>query len=313
MNGMGGTLLPLETMESICKLWMKDEPDNPKPYLRLSSAYKQGKVRLPEALALSEKALDLLVAGQLRLHGDIFGQMTDSLLPFAYVTAAELASDDGQYAKALAYAKAGETLGSATRPEGFTVEAQIWEALGHPSNAKTALIEAWKRGSEDAQKKLAADYPDVLRNATAAAPDSTRKNSPTFHGTTLDGKEVNFSQLKGKVIVANFWYTGCGPCKAEIPDLNRLARKFQDWDVIFLAFDVNDDEDDAALRRFLKQYPFDYTIVPHAGDTATQFGIHLFPSHVIVDRDGKIESKLEGGGANVQDLETIVARLVGKP
>ncbi len=153
LTGIGGTLIPLETTETICRLWIKDEPDNPTPYGRLAEAYEFEHVHLADGLVLSEKALRLLVAGQLRLHGDIFGKITDLWLPALYVTAAKLACDQGQYEKGLAYAKASEALGSTNGPKAFEVEAQIWEALGRAPKAKAALTEAWKRGSEDAQKR----------------------------------------------------------------------------------------------------------------------------------------------------------------
>jgi thiol-disulfide isomerase/thioredoxin len=292
---------------------MKDEPDDPTPYLVLSEAYKRGKIKLPEALLLNEKALELLVAGQMRLHGDRFGTMTKLYLPLAYTTAAELAGDEGQYARALAYAKAAEAMDTATQARGFEVEAQIWEALGRNPDEKAALVEAWKRGSQAAFKKLGEQYPEVVGNNPVGAPDPARKDAPAFRGTTLDGKPVDSAQLRGKIVVANFWYTGCLPCKAEIPDLNRLVKKFQGRAVVFLAFDINDDEDEGTLRRFLKEYPFDYAIVPHASKIAAQFGMQVFPAHVVVNREGKIESKLQGGGSNVAELDTVLARLVEKP
>jgi thiol-disulfide isomerase/thioredoxin len=245
----------------------------------------------------------------LRLHGDVYGKMTNLLLPAAYVTAAELARDNGQFAKALAYAKASETMGAQTLATGYAVEAQIWEMLGRIPNATAALKEAWQRGSQEAHAKLAERYPEALRETAAPAP--TRKDAPAFRAVTLDGKELDSTQLRGKVMVANFWFTGCGPCKAEIPELNKLTKEFQGKDVVFLAFTLDDDE--TTLRRFLKEYPFDYTIVPRSDKIAAQFGIESYPSHVVVGQDGKIESRLIGGGEHrAEELRTIMARLIGK-
>jgi thiol-disulfide isomerase/thioredoxin len=307
LDSIGGVDMPLETTEAICIPWMKDDPENPKPYLHLAQSYQREKVKTREALATIETALDLLAAGQLRLHGDIYDKMTDLLLPSAYVTAADLARQNGQFGKALAYAKAAETMGSQTLATGYAMEAQIWEMLGRTANTKAALKEAWQRGSRDAYAKLAERYPEALHEAGAPAP--TRKDAPSFRATTLDGKELDSTGLRGKVIVANFWFTGCGPCKAEIPGLNKLTKQFQSKDVVFLAFTLDDDE--ATLRRFLKEYPFDYTIVPRADKIATQFGIEAYPSHVIIGRDGKIESRLTGAGEHrAEELQTIVARLI---
>lgn len=265
-----------------------------------------------DALALSEKALDLLVAGQVRLHGDIFGKMTELWLPAAYITAAKLACDQGQYAKALAYAKTSENVGSEIRPEGFVVEAQIWQALSRAPNTNAALTEAWERGSREGQEQLAALYRDAADKVPVSAPKAERKDSPAFRSKTPEGKEVDSAQLRGKIVVANFWFTGCGPCKAEIPDLNRLANKYQGKDAISLAFALDDDE--AILRHFLDEYPFSCTIVPRASAILAKFGINTFPSHVVVDRDSKVEARLIGAGTNVEEaLETIVTRLHAKP
>jgi thiol-disulfide isomerase/thioredoxin len=125
----------------------------------------------------------------------------------------------------------------------------------------------------------------------------------------LDGAPIDSEQLRGKVVVANFWFTGCGPCKAEMPDLNRLKREFAGKEVVFLAFTFEKDE--AVLRRFLKEYPFEYTIVPGADAVAAALGIESYPSHVIISPEGKIESMLVGAGpSRADELKAIIARLV---
>lgn len=276
LDSIGGDAIPPDTIEAICRAWMKEEPENPKPYFQLAQAWKRHQVKTPEALAYAEKALDLLAAGQLRLHGDVFGKMTDLVWPGVYLTAAELALDQQQFAKALAYVKGSEAVDKQTPPMGLGMEAKVWERLGR------------------------APMPGATAN---------RNDAPPFHATSLDGKALDSQQLRGKVIVANFWFTGCGPCKAEIPDLNRLTKEFAGKDVVFLVFSL--DNEDAVLRRFLKEYPFDYTIVPRAERIATQFGVQSYPSHAIIGPDGKIEAMLAGGGEHrADDLRNIIARLV---
>ena len=55
-----------------------------------------------------------------------------------------------------------------------------------------------------------------------------------FIVTTINGEHIKLSELRGKVVVLNFWFTKCGPCKLEIPDLNGLVNEFKDKDVVFL-------------------------------------------------------------------------------
>ncbi|MCU1232603.1 MAG: hypothetical protein JWP63_570 [Candidatus Solibacter sp.] len=296
--------IPLETVKTICEPWIADEPANPKPYFLLAQAYQHGE-QAKAGLAAIEKALDLFADGQLRLHGDLYGKMTERLTPIAYLTAAELARDDGQFARAIAYVKAAENLGAETLAAPYGVEAQIWGKLGRTANQKAALKEAWQRGDSAAYAKLEARFPDALHES---APASKRKDAPAFHSVTFEGKALDSTDLRGKVVVANFWFTGCGPCKAEIPDLNRLTKEFAGKDVVFLAFTLDDDME--LLHRFLKDVPFDYTIVPRSSAIADQFGVQSYPSHIVIGADGKIESMLMGGGPHrAEELKTIVARL----
>jgi hypothetical protein len=96
-----------------------------------------------------------------------------------------------------------------------------------------------------------------------------------------------------------------------MPDLNRVVRDFAGKEVVFLAFTFEDDE--AVLRRFLKEYPFEYTIVPRADKIAAAFGIQSYPSHVIIGPDGKIESMLIGAGEHrAGELKTIIGRLAAR-
>jgi thiol-disulfide isomerase/thioredoxin len=303
LDGVGAASLPADVVEPVCRAWMKEQPQNPKPYYLLAQALHATPA---EALPLAERALDLLAAGQLRLHGDVYGKMTARLLPSVYASAANHALALGEFAKALAYAKAAETTGSETDGNGFRIEARTWEKLGRAPNAAAAWKEAWQRGDESAHQILLAKYSEALKENVGAA---KRKQAPSFQLTSLDGAAVDSAQLRGKIVVANFWFTGCGPCKAEIPDLNRLVQEFAGKDVVFLAFSL--DEDAAVLRRFLKEYPFEYTIVPRADKVAAAFGIESYPSHVIIGADGEIESMLVGGGEHrAQELRTVIARLI---
>lgn len=110
-----------------------------------------------------------------------------------------------------------------------------------------------------------------------------------------------------KVIVLNFWFTACTPCKAEIQELNRLKQEYGDVEFIAVALDKSE-----RLKDFLKDFPFEYRIVPDTGSAVTKkFGIKAFPSHLIIDQDGKIYYRRTGGGENVfQDLSGVIDRLL---
>lgn len=129
----------------------------------------------------------------------------------------------------------------------------------------------------------------------------TRRESPNFTGITLDGKTINSSALKGKVLVLNLWFINCPNCIQEIKLLNEVVDAYRDnKDVVFIGLASNTKPE---LEKFLVKYPFKYQIIPNAGTfTLFKFGapkkdgkMYLgYPVHVVVDREGKIALQVEG-------------------
>jgi thiol-disulfide isomerase/thioredoxin len=113
---------------------------------------------------------------------------------------------------------------------------------------------------------------------------------------TLDGKPMHLSELRGKVVVLNFWATWCPPCVEEAPALNRLQRHIEPMGGTILGVSI--DEDPAAYEKFLK----DFAIVfptwrdPNVKDNKSKielgYGTSLIPETYVIDRHGKIARKL---------------------
>jgi len=109
--------------------------------------------------------------------------------------------------------------------------------------------------------------------------------------TTLKGDELRAEDLKGKILVINYWFVGCKPCIAEIPELNQLVVKYQDDNVLFLAL-ANDPADRVAS--LLTRFPFNYTIIPDEMKFGMNLGIRTYPTHMFVDPEGKIVDLFSG-------------------
>jgi peroxiredoxin len=121
---------------------------------------------------------------------------------------------------------------------------------------------------------------------TVASPRQERTEAPLFEAPTLDGKLIRTEDLKGKVVVLNFWFIGCPGCMSEIVSLNSLASKFKDnKDVTFIAVAPDARED---IRAFTKQYPFDYELVGSARSILNLFDFKGFPRNIVIGRDGRI-------------------------
>ncbi len=147
-------------------------------------------------------------------------------------------------------------------------------------------------------------FREVLRKRAYAILGKTPANA--FSVTSLDGKKLDLVALKGRVVVLNFWFIGCGPCRAEMPGLNQLVKEFNGKDVVFVAF-ASDEEKE--LRDFLKNRPFDYQIIPQASDVETNYQVSVWPTHIIIDREGNVASRSKGGGENRhKELRKLIER-----
>ncbi|MGC6480312.1 MAG: TlpA family protein disulfide reductase [Flavobacteriaceae bacterium] len=106
--------------------------------------------------------------------------------------------------------------------------------------------------------------------------------------------EINYlAKYTGKVVVINFWYIKCGPCFVEIPALNELVADYKkNKDVVFLAFSAQDTA--AEIQDFLKENPFNYQHIPEAAAYAGELDIYAYPTHLIIDPNGKIRFMISG-------------------
>jgi cytochrome c biogenesis protein CcmG/thiol:disulfide interchange protein DsbE len=116
------------------------------------------------------------------------------------------------------------------------------------------------------------------------APDFTVQDS---------GNQVTLSQLRGKIVVLNFWATWCAPCVEEVPSLVQLQQKMRTKGVIVLAVSV--DEDGSAYRDFLQKHNVDLLTIRDATQKSNAlYGTFKFPETYIIDRNGTMRRKFIG-------------------
>ncbi len=313
---------PLEVIEAICQKWIEAEPDNPHPYFNLATSYSTHKYKHEQTASLVDKAIDLTLQGKALLYGDLSIKSSEYRLVSAYKIKAEAALDQKQYGEAIAAVKAAQALQADTSAALYLLEARIWEYLSFTARAESALLQAWRTGSDEAENRLKAIYQRThggldgfesylgAKRSEMAAAGSGKKNLPSFKVTALNGQQFDLAALRGKVVVLNFWFIGCAPCRSEIPDLNKLVAEFKDKNVVFLAMAMDKQDE---LRKFLKEIPFDYQVIPEAGAfIVTQMGISAFPTHIIVGPEGQIEATFRGAGEKrPQELRLLISRLLG--
>jgi len=115
---------------------------------------------------------------------------------------------------------------------------------------------------------------------------TTGERLGAFSFRDLNKNKYKLKDLAGKVVVLNFWFINCPPCRKEIPDLNDLVDRFKNNpDVVFIAVAL---DDPYQLEDFLKQQPYHYNIVADGRYDAQRYGIKSYPTHVVLDRNSNI-------------------------
>lgn len=136
---------------------------------------------------------------------------------------------------------------------------------------------------------------DSLYFARLQERDSCLKGcvAPNFEATSVNGKKIELSKLKGQVVVLNFWFTNCQPCIEEIPSLNKLVEHYSGKDVQFISFAP---EDAAALLKFFQTHSFKFTAIAGSEDIRrNKFKLFsAWPYTIIIDREGRINKMWSG-------------------
>jgi len=134
--------------------------------------------------------------------------------------------------------------------------------------------------------QVALDAPQFAAAMAKLESDDKRRQEANFTLTDLDGKTWTLKELRGEVVLVNFWATWCPPCNKEMPDLEALYKEFRNQRFVILAIS---DEDADKVRPFIAERQISYPILLDPGRKVFDlFQVEGIPKSFVYDRDGKL-------------------------
>lgn len=139
-----------------------------------------------------------------------------------------------------------------------------------------------------------------------APPPSPREgfSAPDFALETLAGDQVTLSDLRGKVVLVNFWASWCPPCRAEMPAIEAVYRSHKDLGLEVLAVNTTNQDDQAAAAAFVQELQLTFPVpLDRTGAVSASYNLRGLPSTYFIDGQGVIRTVVVGGpmsGALIQ-------------
>ena len=130
--------------------------------------------------------------------------------------------------------------------------------------------------------------------------------APDFTLPTVDGREINLSDYRGRPVILNFWATWCGPCRYEVPAFKAFYEKYPEEEVVIIAVNTQDDPDSA--RGYAKADGLKFVIpVDPRGTVANMYNVRGMPTTFFIDAAGVITSIKIGPFLSVDEMEERMA------
>src|SRR5690625_2253413 len=147
-------------------------------------------------------------------------------------------------------------------------------------------------------KKPEADFGDLSENNEGQEGElglEQGKLAPDFELETIDGELVSLSDYRGQKVILNFWASWCGPCRAEMPDMQKFYSEYGD-DIAILAVNLRETErNDDNVRDFVEEYDVTFPVLSDVSTAvANIYQARQLPTSYLIHSDGTIHNKAVG-------------------
>lgn len=144
-------------------------------------------------------------------------------------------------------------------------------------------------------------------NDTLGEVDVTTGAHSDFQITTLDGRELRLSDLRGSIVMVDFWSSWCPPCRAEASVLAEAYQRWSEIGVEFVGISIWDNEED--VIDFIKSHNITYPNgIDNDGSIAVEFGVKGIPEKFFVNPQGEIVRKVNGPNTS-QSLDAVLTQM----
>ena len=148
------------------------------------------------------------------------------------------------------------------------------------------------------------------QDTSSSIDSSTGQKAIDFTLTDLDGKKVSLKDFRGKSVYLNFWATWCPPCRAEMPEIEKVYQQYKDKDFVVLAVDLGEDKN--TVKNFIRQNKYNFKVLLDSDQSvASQYNISAIPVSYFIDKDGNVVAK-RVGALSEEEMQSYVTQLIEK-
>nr|WP_294794457.1 TlpA disulfide reductase family protein [uncultured Mucilaginibacter sp.] len=316
--------IPLTAFENVLKLLTDADKIQYYELTNLPEIYLERQIKLDSATQLLTVAIQRFQNGTINHQYRLNYSHYQLYAPLMYMDLAKICLLKKDYLGAITNASAANNIIAGSNSEGnflpllLDIRASAYTMSGNLNMAMEDYKRLYKMGHSGAidsmrtlfplcavKQKTFAEFISSLKKAGTDKTTAGLSMAPDITATDMKGNLVRLSDFKNKIVVLNIWGIGCGPCIAEMPQLNQIVKQYvNNPNVVFLA--ITGDKT-ANLAKFLKNHSFNYTVLNNAGNLTEKLNTNSLPVHMVIGKQGEILNRSIGAR---EDIKSYLVQII---